>query len=132
MAIASLKKAFAAMPAIDWSRTLRRIFAAQRSSFLFGSAVFDQASLATGAGAAGQATVTVTGAALGDIVLGVSASVDLAGLQVTGYVSAANTVTLRLRNDTGGAVDLASATYRVIVAKASNWSSKYLMGLEAP
>jgi hypothetical protein len=132
MSVASLKQGFASWADNPMTKALKRLFAAQRSSFLFGSAVLDQASLATGAGAAGAATVTVTGAALGDIVIGVSASVDLAGLQVTGYVSAANTVALRFRNDTGGAVDLASATYRVIVAKASNWSSKYLMGLEAP
>jgi hypothetical protein len=131
MSTASIKQAFAVWADNPMTKALRRIFAAQRSSFLFGSAVFDQASLATGAGAAGQATVTVTGAALGDVVVGISASVDLQGLQVTGYVSAANTVVLRFRNDTGGAVDLASATYRVIVAKAANFTSKYLMGMEA-
>ena len=38
-------------------------------------------------------TITVPGVGLGDIVLGVSLGVDVAGMQVTAYVSAANTVT---------------------------------------
>jgi hypothetical protein len=132
MALASLKQGFSSWADNPMTKALRRLFAAQRSSFLFGSATIDQASLATGAGAAGGATITVTGAVLGDMVVGVSAGVDLAGLQVSAYVSAANTVTLRLRNDTGGAVDLASTTWRVVVMKATNFTSTYLMGLAAP
>jgi hypothetical protein len=83
---------------------------------LTGSATIDAASIANGA-AGTIGTVTVTGAVLGDVVVGVSCSLDIQGLQLTGAVTAANTVTIRARNDTGGAVDLASATYRARVQK---------------
>lgn len=72
------------------------------------------ASVADGA----QATTTVTcaGAALGDEV-SCSMSVSLQGMQLTGYVSLADTITVVLRNATGGAVDLASATLRASVTQ---------------
>lgn len=79
---------------------------------LTGSAVYDAASLADGAGA--TTTVTVTGAALGDYAL-VSFGVDLQGMTVTAYVSAADTVSVRIQNESGGAVDLASTTIRALV-----------------
>lgn len=60
--------------------------------------------------------VTVTGAALGDIVL-VALGVDTVDLGLTGAVTAANTVTLTVQNDTGGAVDLASTTATIVVLK---------------
>lgn len=62
-------------------------------------------------------TVTVPGVALGDMVIGMSASVDEAGLVRRAYVSAANTVTIATTNTTGGAVDLASATVKLVVAR---------------
>tara|TARA_R100001230_G_scaffold25546_1_gene20940 strand:- start:3414 stop:3725 length:312 start_codon:yes stop_codon:yes gene_type:complete len=60
--------------------------------------------------------VTVSGAALGDFVLS-SLDVDVADLVLTGAVTAADTVTLILANNTGGAVDLASTTANVLVIK---------------
>lgn len=57
---------------------------------------------------------TVTGAALGDIAL-VGAGVDVTDLLVSAVVTAANTVTVTLANETGGAVDLASSTWNVRV-----------------
>lgn len=62
-------------------------------------------------------TVTVTGAALGDYAEA-SMSVDLAGTALRAYVSAADTVTVVQRNDTGANVNLASGTLRVRVRKA--------------
>jgi hypothetical protein len=62
-------------------------------------------------------TIAVAGVALGDIVLGVSLGVDLAGVTVTGYVSAAGTVSLRVQNESGGIVDLASTTVKVVVGR---------------
>lgn len=59
-------------------------------------------------------TVTLTGAALGDEVT-CSFSLDLQLLQLTGYVSSANTVTVILQNGTAGPIDLASGTLRVSV-----------------
>jgi hypothetical protein len=81
-----------------------------------GSATYDPGSLADGAGA--TTTVTVTGAALGDFVEGVSFSNDLQGITVTGWVSAANTVSVRFQNESGGVLDLASGTLRVRVREA--------------
>lgn len=57
-------------------------------------------------------TVTLTGAALGDEVT-CSFSLDLQLLQLTAYVSSANTITALLQNGTAGAIDLASGTLRV-------------------
>ena len=79
-----------------------------------GSATYDAPSIA--AGATTTTTITVTGAALGDFAVA-SAPVDLAGLVVTAYVSAANTVTVVLYNPTAGAIDLASGTWKAKVIK---------------
>lgn len=75
---------------------------------LSGTATYNPASLADGAGA--TTTVTVTGAALGDYVEAVSFSLDLQGITLTGWVSAANTVSVRFQNESGGVLDLASGT----------------------
>jgi hypothetical protein len=83
---------------------------------LSGSATWDPGSLADGAGET-SAAITVTGAALGDFVL-VSAPYDLQGITCNGYVSAANTVKIRLQNETGGVIDLASGTWKVKVIKS--------------
>lgn len=82
---------------------------------LYGSAVYDPANLVDGAGA--TTTVTVTNAALGDMVNGVSFSLDLQGITLTAWVSAANTVSVRFQNESGGALDLASGTLRASVTQ---------------
>ena len=79
------------------------------------SCVLDAGSLTTLTGESD--TVTVPGVALGDIVLGLSCGVDRAGLTITAYVSAANTVTIRVQNDTAGTIDLASTTFNLVVAR---------------
>lgn len=83
---------------------------------LTGSKTFDFPSVA--AAAETTTTVTVTGAALGDFVVGVALGVSAGGLALSGYVSAANTVTVVARNNTGAAIDLASTTLSVRVRKA--------------
>lgn len=86
------------------------------SSNLVATATVDPASLATGA-ATVPATVTVTGAALGDIV-DASFSLSLAGVSLHAYVSAADTVTYFFRNDAGAnPADLGSGTLKVRVEK---------------
>ena len=75
----------------------------------------DAGSLVDGAGSTD--TIAVPGVALGDMVLGVSFGVDLAGVNVTAYVSAANVVTLRLQNESTATVDLASTTVDVVIAR---------------
>lgn len=79
-----------------------------------GSATWNPASVANGAQA--TTTVTVTGAKLGDLV-DVSFSLDLQAMQLTGHVSAANTVTVVLRNGTGGAIDLGSGTLKAQIRR---------------
>ena len=89
------------------------------AGLLTGSATYDAASLLDAAGA--TSTITVTGAALGDYVVGLSCSVDLQGITLTGYVSAADTVSFRLQNESGGTLDLASATFRAVVLPQSSF-----------
>lgn len=60
--------------------------------------------------------VTVSGAAFGDFVE-VAAPYDLQGLTATAYVSAANTVQVRLENQTGVGVNLDSGSWRVVVKR---------------
>jgi hypothetical protein len=78
-------------------------------------ATLDAGSLVDGAGE--TETVAVAGVALGDMVLGCSFSVDEVGMSVTGYVSAANVVSIRVQNESGSTVDLASCKIRLVVAR---------------
>ena len=79
------------------------------------TATLDAGSLVDGAGESD--TVAVPGVALGDMVLGVSFAVSEAGMSVTAYVSAADTVTIRVQNESGSTVDLASCKIRLVVAR---------------
>jgi len=79
------------------------------------TATLDTASLGTGATTTD--TVAVPGVALGDIVIGLSAGVSLAGLQRSAYVSAANVVTIVTQNPTAGTVDLAATVIDVVVCR---------------
>lgn len=62
-------------------------------------------------------TVAVPGVTKGDIVLGVALSEDIAGMTVTAYVSAANVVSVRVQNESGGTLNLDSATLKLVVAR---------------
>jgi hypothetical protein len=85
------------------------------SRYISATAALDFASIA--ANSIGTLTVTATGAAAGDSVhLGPPAAIE-AGLMWSAFVSAADTVTIRLHNTTGSAIDPASATWRVSVIK---------------
>lgn len=85
---------------------------------LWGHVTWDPASLANDA--VTQTTVTVTGAALGDMVE-VYPNINIDSLVLTAWVSSANTVTIQLANCRGGAFDLGSGTYRVRVRKRQSW-----------
>ena len=78
---------------------------------LAGSATVDFGSIADGNEEATD--ITVTGAALGDIVM-VSHSLDVQDLQLTADVSAANTVSV-VASSSGDTVDMGSGTVRVLV-----------------
>lgn len=67
------------------------------------------------AGATSELTITVTGAAVGDTVQLAPPATLEAGLIATGFVSAANTVTVRLANITGSPIDPGSATWSAVV-----------------
>ena len=77
----------------------------------------DFANAATGSGTFASVDVTVPGVALGDIVMGVSIAVDTVDTVIGGAVTAANTVTLTVLNNTAGAVNLAAATVDFIVVR---------------
>jgi len=84
------------------------------SSVLNGSVTWDPAAILDGD--MESKDITVTGAALGDFVL-VSFSLDTADLTLTAQVTATNTVTATLANNTGASVNLASGTCYVRVLK---------------
>ena len=105
---------------LEWDGTqgawVEAAYVTRQQLKLIGSATYDAPSIA--AGASTTTTVAVSGAALGDKVTAITLAVSATGLTVTGYVSAADAVTVVLANLTGGAIDLASTTLAVEVAKA--------------
>jgi len=78
------------------------------------SATWDPASLNDAAGE--TKSITVAGAALGDIVL-VAPPYDMQDFVFSGYVQAANTVEIRIQNESAATVNLASGTWKVIVLR---------------
>ena len=82
-----------------------------------GTADFGNA--ATGSGTFASLDATVPGVAIGDIVMGVAVGVDTVDTCIVGAVTAANTVTLTLMNNSAGAVDLASTTVKFVVGRPS-------------
>lgn len=80
-----------------------------KEGILKGTSVLDFASIA--AGAVGVMTITVTGVAAGDYVTLFPPAALAAGLVFSGYVSAANTITIRLFNGTASPIDPANATW---------------------
>lgn len=80
-----------------------------------GSFTFNPGSLIDAAGET-KTAISVPGAELGDFVL-VAAPYDLQDITVTGYVQAADVVEVRVQNEGGATVDLASGTWKVKVLK---------------
>ena len=76
------------------------------------SEVFNPASIA--ADETLSQNFTVTGAQIGDYAL-VAPGVDLEGINYSATVTSANTVTVDLINNTTGAIDLASSTWKIKV-----------------
>ncbi len=86
------------------------------SQILSGSASLDFGSIAAGAEA--TLTVTVTGAATTNtpsVSLGFSAALEDGIVVKQAWVSAANTVSVRVRNETAGSIDPAAVTVRATV-----------------
>lgn len=89
-------------------------------TFAVGQSSYYDNTVTPGAIAAGSDysySLTVSGATLGDFVLG-SLDIDLQGLTLTAYVSAADTVTVIIVNNSGASVTLAQCSLSVIVFKA--------------
>jgi len=80
------------------------------------SVTWDPASLIDGAGE--TKSITVAGAALGDIVL-VAPPYDMQDIVFSGYVQAANTVEIRIQNESAATVNLGSGTWKVIVLRST-------------
>jgi hypothetical protein len=98
----------------------RRQYGALVHSVITYKGTYDLASLADGVGT--TATFTVTGVQAPGTApsrVSVSLGVDLQGITVTGYVSAANTVAVRFQNESGGTLDLASTTIYIVVEEYS-------------
>ena len=84
-------------------------------TWLHASATFDPGSVANGAQT--TTTVAVPGAVFGDFVLPPALSISAGGIEVSGFISAADVVTLIYQNTSGGAIDLASHTVFVRLMK---------------
>ena len=62
-------------------------------------------------------TATVSGAALGDLVIVSCTTALAAGLEVFCFVSAANTVTVRIGNATAGGITPGALVFNILVLK---------------
>lgn len=79
----------------------------------------DFANAATGSGTFASLDITVPGVALGDMVGFIAVGVDTVDAVIGGAVTAANTVTLTLLNNSAGAINLASTTCKFVVGRPS-------------
>jgi hypothetical protein len=79
---------------------------------LSATTTWDPASLASGASEV-KAGVTLTGCAVGDVVTAALSTITASTWAVQACVTGANTVDVRITNNTGGTVDLASGTLRI-------------------
>lgn len=79
----------------------------------------DFGNAAVGSGTFASLDITVPGVALGDMVMGIAVGVDTVDAVIGGAVTAANTVTLTLLNNSAGAIDLASTTCKFVVGRPS-------------
>lgn len=61
--------------------------------------------------------IAATGLGFGDTVVGITASIDRAGITADAWVTSSTVITVRYTNNTGGAVDLASHTCNVHLRK---------------
>jgi hypothetical protein len=121
ISIGSLSDNFAGLRPIEF-RTTELIVSGQTgysgvlkvAAYLSATATYDPPSLADAAGT--TTTITVTGAALGDVAMA-SFSLDTSGITITAWVSATNTVSVRFQNESGGVLDIASGTLKAIVLK---------------
>ena len=101
--------------------SLEEYFVQLPRPFYFASATKDWGSIDDGNEEVEE--ITVTGAALGDFAR-VSFTLDVADLELSAQVTAANTVTVSLSNNTGGAIDLGEGIIYVYVDEVSHILNK--------
>jgi hypothetical protein len=77
----------------------------------------ESANIAPTTGIDAVSTVAVPGVALGDIVLGVSCSVDSNSMTITGNVSSAGNVKICWANNTGSTITLTTPQVYFVVAR---------------
>lgn len=87
---------------------------------LWGGAADSGRNIGNGGSATG--TLTVPGAAIGDLVA-VSHSAPLKGVRFWGWISAAGLVTWRMENGTGSSQSIAAGTIRAAVEKPPNYAT---------
>ena len=105
--------AISSFNATDWTDLTNGGTTVLHYHWITATATLDFGSITSGTTA--ELTMTVTGATTGQaVVLGPPAGFDT-DLICSGFVSAANTVTIRVHNSRGSAVDPASATWRATV-----------------
>jgi hypothetical protein len=100
----------------------RRQFQALFSKLWTIKGTLDAGSLVDAAGESDTTTLTFAAVsgdniALGDHVLSWAASVDVSGMTIVPYVSAAGVLTVRIQNESTATVDLASATWTFLVGR---------------
>lgn len=93
---------------MSFAKSYRGVF----SKVIKTTATVDPTSLADAAGE--TIAVTVPGARLGDFVR-VAAPYVLSGITVTAYVATADQVSIRVQNESGGVLNLASGTWNILV-----------------
>jgi hypothetical protein len=81
-------------------------------------AAYDPGNAATGSGTFASSDINVPGVALGDFAL-CTFSLDSTDAVITAQVTAANTVTVTLLNNTAGAVNLSPGVIRIVVLRPS-------------
>lgn len=94
-----------------------KMFQGAFSEMFFATATWDPASAAAGAQTTSD-TITVPGVRLGDMVLGISLTTEVAASPIIrGRVTGANEVTLAIISGTGVTADMASGTLKIIVGR---------------
>lgn len=100
------------VPVLAETRAALNVIAPNVFAVLEASTTWDPANRNDGTGV--TVSLSVPGAALGDFAVA-SFSLSLQSMILTAYVSAADTVSVRLQNESAGAIDLGSGTLRVRV-----------------
>jgi hypothetical protein len=86
-----------------------------RSELLFGEASFDPPLIPAGGSVA--ATLPVTGAQPGDLVVATHSALPAASIMVTGFVESPGTVRVIFKNESGVSQDIPAGLIRVMVVK---------------